>query len=211
MKLLLSNLTATKELAECLSDFVEDRAIYALQGTLGAGKTTLVQALGRRLGVEEVINSPTFTMFNEYHSGRLPLYHLDLYRGGETGEKIDLSFLALELDELLEEPAILVLEWPQYFNVGEEQENYLKGKDCLHLDLKVRSWDDCLKEMADNPQAINLLQKQKEISQGIATDNCHINDGFEEVRVATLESSGPCSRKVIGQIAERLSGIVINI
>jgi tRNA threonylcarbamoyladenosine biosynthesis protein TsaE len=211
MKLLLSNLTATQELAECLSDFAEDTAIYALQGTLGAGKTTLVQALGRRLGVEEVINSPTFTMFNEYHSGRLPLYHLDLYRGGETGEKIDLSYLALELDELMEEPGILVLEWPQYFLVGEEQENYLKGKDYLYLDLRVKNLPDCLKEMACNPQAINLLQKQKEISLAIATDNSHINDGFEEVRVATLESFGARSGKIIRQIREKLSDIVINI
>jgi tRNA threonylcarbamoyladenosine biosynthesis protein TsaE len=47
---------------------------------LGAGKTTLVQGIGKGLGIEDSIVSPTFTIINEYTEGRIPLYHLDLYR-----------------------------------------------------------------------------------------------------------------------------------
>lgn len=51
-----------------------------LEGDLGAGKTTLVQGIGEGLGITDSIVSPTFTLINEYLEGRLPLYHLDLYR-----------------------------------------------------------------------------------------------------------------------------------
>jgi tRNA A37 threonylcarbamoyladenosine biosynthesis protein TsaE len=99
----LGGLPQTKRFGLELAHAVGNGAIIALSGTLGAGKTTLVKAVGSGLGVTEVISSPTFTMLNEYHSGRLSLFHLDLYRAGETGETIDLSMLALELDEVLDE------------------------------------------------------------------------------------------------------------
>ncbi len=51
-----------------------------LEGDLGAGKTTLVQGIGEGLGITDAIVSPTFTLINEYPEGRIPLYHLDLYR-----------------------------------------------------------------------------------------------------------------------------------
>lgn len=55
-------------------------SVILLQGDLGSGKTTLVQGIGQGLGIVEPIVSPTFTLINEYLEGRLPLYHLDLYR-----------------------------------------------------------------------------------------------------------------------------------
>jgi len=54
--------------------------VILLEGDLGAGKTTLVQGIGEGLGITDSIVSPTFTLINEYLEGRLPLYHLDLYR-----------------------------------------------------------------------------------------------------------------------------------
>ncbi|MDB6024762.1 MAG: tRNA ((37)-N6)-threonylcarbamoyltransferase complex ATPase subunit type 1 TsaE [Verrucomicrobiales bacterium] len=54
--------------------------IIGLRGDLGAGKTQLVKGLARGLGITEKISSPTFALVNEYQSGRLPLFHLDLYR-----------------------------------------------------------------------------------------------------------------------------------
>lgn len=55
-------------------------SIVLLEGELGSGKTTLVQGIGAGLGITSSIDSPTFTLINEYLEGRLPLYHLDLYR-----------------------------------------------------------------------------------------------------------------------------------
>jgi tRNA threonylcarbamoyladenosine biosynthesis protein TsaE len=55
-------------------------AVLLLKGELGAGKTSLVQGIAAGLGIGEIVVSPTFTLINEYEEGRLPLYHLDLYR-----------------------------------------------------------------------------------------------------------------------------------
>ena len=54
--------------------------VLLLTGDLGTGKTSLVQGIGVGLGIVETLESPTFTLLNEYHDGRVPLYHLDLYR-----------------------------------------------------------------------------------------------------------------------------------
>jgi tRNA threonylcarbamoyladenosine biosynthesis protein TsaE len=108
--------------------------VVTLFGPLGAGKTTLVQGVGEGLGVSEIINSPTFTMLNEYHSGRLPLYHLDLYRvqddpssqtalGGKSYE-----LLRAELDEFITHPGITLIEW------AETIESYLPPD---HLSIRL--------------------------------------------------------------------------
>jgi tRNA threonylcarbamoyladenosine biosynthesis protein TsaE len=59
---------------------LEPGVILLLKGNLGSGKTTFVQGLGKGLGIKSAITSPTFTLIDEYDCGRLPLYHIDLYR-----------------------------------------------------------------------------------------------------------------------------------
>ena len=54
--------------------------VYCLDGDLGVGKTVFTQGFAKGLGINEPINSPTFTIVQEYHDGRLPLYHFDVYR-----------------------------------------------------------------------------------------------------------------------------------
>ncbi len=82
--------------------------IFALEGDLGAGKTQFVKGLARGLEVADwyYLNSPTFTLINEYQ-GRLPLYHFDLYRLGDSDELFELGF-----SDYLEPPGVLALEWP---------------------------------------------------------------------------------------------------
>ncbi|HZT35656.1 MAG TPA: tRNA (adenosine(37)-N6)-threonylcarbamoyltransferase complex ATPase subunit type 1 TsaE, partial [Nitrososphaera sp.] len=114
-------------------------AIILLSGNLGAGKTTLVQAIGRALQVKEVINSPTFTMLGEYHSGLVPLYHFDFYRVRDMQDKeeqeISLDMLAAEFDEICQTRAVICIEWPEYFLV--QGENYLEQFDRLALTLII--------------------------------------------------------------------------
>ncbi|MGB5596008.1 MAG: tRNA (adenosine(37)-N6)-threonylcarbamoyltransferase complex ATPase subunit type 1 TsaE, partial [Crocosphaera sp.] len=78
--LILPNFEATKALGQQLGQNLPEGSVLLLKGDLGAGKTTLVQGIGEGLGITDPIVSPTFTLINEYNQGRLPLYHLDLYR-----------------------------------------------------------------------------------------------------------------------------------
>lgn len=97
--------------AERLSGWLQPGDVVALNGNLGAGKTTLTQQLGKALGLKDSVASPTFVLMNEYHSGCYPVVHVDLYRLGE--EKSE-SF-AEELFSVIDEGRSLVLvEWACY-------------------------------------------------------------------------------------------------
>ena len=80
IKFTLAGAEATRSLGITLGRSLKAGSVIFLEGDLGSGKTTLVQGIGAGLGITESIVSPTFTLINEYTEGRLPLYHLDLYR-----------------------------------------------------------------------------------------------------------------------------------
>jgi tRNA threonylcarbamoyladenosine biosynthesis protein TsaE len=80
IELTLANPARTRSLGVQLGETLPAGSIILLEGDLGAGKTSLVQGIGAGLGVSELVDSPTFTLINEYLDGRIPLYHLDLYR-----------------------------------------------------------------------------------------------------------------------------------
>ncbi|UBF24813.1 tRNA (adenosine(37)-N6)-threonylcarbamoyltransferase complex ATPase subunit type 1 TsaE [Kovacikia minuta CCNUW1] len=106
--LLLPDAAATRNLGIKLGKELPAGSVLLLKGDLGSGKTTLVQGIGEGLGIAEAIDSPTFTLINEYSGGRLPLYHLDLYRldASETaaitpeiyweGVEVELGIVAIE-------------------------------------------------------------------------------------------------------------------
>jgi tRNA threonylcarbamoyladenosine biosynthesis protein TsaE len=82
--------------------------VLALHGVLGAGKTQLVKGLARGLGYAGDVTSPTFTIVHEYLGGRLPLYHLDLYRIRNEKEAIEIG-----LEEYIPSPGVTIIEWPE--------------------------------------------------------------------------------------------------
>ena len=75
-----NNLDKTQAIATQLAQLVTAGTIILLEGNLGSGKTTFMQAFGRAIGISTTLTSPTFTLIDEYLEGRLPLYHIDLYR-----------------------------------------------------------------------------------------------------------------------------------
>lgn len=107
----LKSAIATRKLGEILGKVLPPGSVLLLFGNLGAGKTTLVQGIGSGLGIDEAIVSPTFTLINEYTEGRLPLYHLDLYRLEPT-EAASL-YLETYWEGIEVPPGITAIEWAQ--------------------------------------------------------------------------------------------------
>jgi len=105
----LPNTDSTRNLGKVLGEKLPAGSVILLEGNLGSGKTTLVQGMGEGLGIEEGIDSPTFTLINEYFGGRIPLYHLDLYR--LEGEEIEGLNLDIYWEGLEVEPGIVAIEW----------------------------------------------------------------------------------------------------
>lgn len=105
------DLAGTIRVGEALGSCLGAGAVLLLAGELGAGKTTLTQAIARGLGVPEPVVSPTFVLMNEYEGGRLPLYHFDLYRlEGSDLRELD---PALYWEGLEVPPGLVVIEWPE--------------------------------------------------------------------------------------------------
>lgn len=97
----------TDRLGAALASVLPPGTVVALIGTLGAGKTRLVQAVAAAYGVgRETVTSPTFVLVNEYRGGRLPIYHFDTYR-----LKDDDEFLNLGPDEYFDGNGITFVEW----------------------------------------------------------------------------------------------------
>lgn len=82
----------TFALGEELGRKAEPGQVYCLNGDLGVGKTVFTQGFARGLGIEEPVNSPTFTIVQEYEDGRLKLYHFDVYRIGDVEEMDEIGY-----------------------------------------------------------------------------------------------------------------------
>jgi tRNA threonylcarbamoyladenosine biosynthesis protein TsaE len=101
----IASIEETEEFAAELAKKIKPGAVLCLTGDLGAGKTTLVKALLKALGVTEAVKSPTYTLVNEYHEPLL-IYHFDLYRISNPWEILDIGF-----DDYLRPEAIVIIEW----------------------------------------------------------------------------------------------------
>lgn len=98
----------TELVGETLAKTLSPSTVVALFGELGAGKTAFVRGLARGLGVAERVTSPTFTIVNEYASGRLPLFHFDMYRLKSADELFDIGW-----EDYLARAGVCVVEWSE--------------------------------------------------------------------------------------------------
>lgn len=97
----------TVELGKKIGSFLKKGDIIAMQGTLGAGKTTITKGIAQALGINETITSPTFCLISEYE-GKMPLYHMDVYRldGAE-------DFANLGTEDMLYGEGVSIIEWSE--------------------------------------------------------------------------------------------------
>jgi tRNA threonylcarbamoyladenosine biosynthesis protein TsaE len=102
----LNSETDTRALGLRIAEAAEPGDVVALIGDLGTGKTALTKYIAEGLGIKGDISSPTFTIVKEYRSGRMPLYHFDVYRLG-SGDKL----LDIGAEEMLDGDGLCVIEW----------------------------------------------------------------------------------------------------
>ena len=109
IEIICKNLDDTKKLAQKFAKLVETNGCFVnLYGEIGAGKTAFVKEVAKAIGIEEKVTSPTFVILNEYHGGKLPMYHFDLYRLHSFEELINVG-----AEEFLYSNGISILEWPE--------------------------------------------------------------------------------------------------
>ena len=106
----------TEKVGEALGKVLQPGAILAYEGDLGAGKTAFTRGLARGLGAEDMVTSPTYTIVNEYLSGRLPLFHFDMYRLASSDDLWDIGW-----EDYLERGGVCAAEWSE--NVMDALEN----------------------------------------------------------------------------------------
>lgn len=96
----------TFELGVKLGQIAQAGQIICLNGDLGVGKTVFTQGFAKGLGIEESVNSPTFTIIQVYDEGRLPLYHFDVYRIGDPAEMYEIGY-----EDYFFSEGVCLIEW----------------------------------------------------------------------------------------------------
>jgi tRNA threonylcarbamoyladenosine biosynthesis protein TsaE len=144
----------TREVGLALASLLQPRDTLVLTGDLGAGKTTLVQGIGRGLGVEEHVASPTFTLIREY-SGRLDVAHVDVYRLERVQDVVDLG-----LDEVGGPDRVLVVEW------GDAVEDLLPA-DRLRIELTTPDPQTETRRIAMEPEGRSWATRWERLEQAL--------------------------------------------
>ena len=128
----------TYEFAEELAASAGPGDVYCLHGELGVGKTVFSQGFAKGLGIEEPVSSPTFTIVQEYDEGRIPFYHMDVYRISDPEEMYEIGF-----DEMVEGDGVCLIEWasliaeilpPHYYSVT-IRKDMDRGYDYRHIEV----------------------------------------------------------------------------
>jgi tRNA threonylcarbamoyladenosine biosynthesis protein TsaE len=122
----IESVEAMEKLGEQLGQEMTEPMVIALVGPLGAGKTHLTKGVARGLGFRGEVTSPTFSLVQEYHGGRLPLFHFDLYRLKSSAE-----VLAMGWDDLLDQRGVMLAEWGDLFpELFDENDRMIRIEVC---------------------------------------------------------------------------------
>ncbi len=98
----------TFALGKKMGEQAEAGQVICLNGDLGVGKTVFTQGFAKGLGIEEPVNSPTFTILQEYEDGRLPFYHFDVYRIGDVSEMEEIGY-----EDCFYGEGVSLIEWSE--------------------------------------------------------------------------------------------------
>ena len=116
MEFITNSPLETEKVGEALGKVLIPGSVLAYEGDLGAGKTAFTRGLARGLGATEQVTSPTYTIVNEYLSGRMPLFHFDMYRLASSDDLWDIGW-----EDYLERGGVCTVEWSE--NVRDAMED----------------------------------------------------------------------------------------
>ena len=113
--------------------------VYCLEGDLGVGKTVFTQGFAKGLGIEEPVQSPTFTIVQEYEEGRLPFYHFDVYRIGDVEEMDEIGY-----EDYIYGQGVSLIEWanlireilPEHYTKITISKNLERGFDYREIKIE---------------------------------------------------------------------------
>ena len=108
MEFLTDSPQQTEKVGQALGAVLKPGAVLAYEGDLGAGKTAFTRGLARGLGATEPVTSPTYTIVNEYLSGRIPLFHFDMYRLASADDLWDIGW-----EDYLDRGGVCAVEWSE--------------------------------------------------------------------------------------------------
>jgi tRNA threonylcarbamoyladenosine biosynthesis protein TsaE len=129
-------------LGEKIGKQAQPGQVYTLVGDLGVGKTVFTQGVATGLGIEEPVNSPTFTILQIYEEGRLPFYHFDVYRIGDVEEMDEIGY-----EDCFYGDGVCLIEWanlieeilPEHYTQITIEKDLSKGFDYRRITLEDRS------------------------------------------------------------------------
>ncbi len=108
MELITTSPEQTEDVGRRLAGLLKPGTVIAFRGDLGAGKTAFTRGLARGLGIADPVVSPTYTIVNEYLSGKMPLFHFDMYRLHSSDDLFDIGW-----EDYLERGGICAVEWSE--------------------------------------------------------------------------------------------------
>lgn len=128
----------TYALGKSLGESAAAGEIYCLSGDLGVGKTVFTQGFAKGLGVVEAVSSPTFTIIQEYHEGKLPFYHFDVYRIGDVEEMDEIGY-----EDYIYGEGVSLIEWanlieeilPEHYTEIKIEKDLEKGFDYRRITI----------------------------------------------------------------------------
>ena len=141
MQYITNSPAETEAVGIALAKALQSGSILAYRGDLGAGKTAFTRGLAKGLGCTDMVTSPTYTIVNEYLSGRLPLFHFDMYRLASSDDLWDIGW-----EDYLERGGVCAVEWSE--NVEDALEGAISvtieklGEDSRRITIEGVEKDD---------------------------------------------------------------------
>ena len=135
MEFLTTSPTETEAIGAALGQILPPGTVIAYRGDLGAGKTAFTRGLAKGLGCTDMVTSPTYTIVNEYLSGRIPLFHFDMYRLASSDDLWDIGW-----EDYLERGGVCAVEWSENVDDAMEQAIYVTieklGEDTRRITIE---------------------------------------------------------------------------